>query len=84
LYFHAFFSLIFLSGNLDKNTEDEILNIFRILSHKENKCVIIVTHSKNVCDKSDVVYDLREVNEVVKKRQIKRVLFRTLFYCYCI
>ncbi len=56
------------TGNLDKDTEDEILKIFKGLAHKENKCVIIVTHSKNVCDKSDVVYDLKELNEVSKEK----------------
>lgn len=48
------------TGNLDKETEDEILNIFKNLAHKENKCVIIVTHSKNVCDNVDVVYELKK------------------------
>ncbi|MCR5224331.1 MAG: ABC transporter ATP-binding protein [Bacilli bacterium] len=57
------------TGNLDKDTEDEILKIFSDLAHKEKKCVIIVTHSKNVCDKSDIVYDLREINEVVKDKK---------------
>ena len=60
------------TGNLDKDTEDEILNIFKDLAHIENKCVIIVTHSKNVCDKSDVVYDLKEVNEVLKQKTNKK------------
>ena len=60
------------TGNLDKDTEDEILNIFRDLAHKQNKCVIIVTHSKNVCDKSDVVYDLKEVNEILKNKTNKK------------
>ena len=60
------------TGNLDKDTEDEILKIFSDLAHKENKCVIIVTHSKNVCDKSDVVYDLKEENEVLKSKQNKK------------
>ena len=46
------------TGNLDKETEDEILKIFKNLAHKENKCVIIVTHSKNVCDNVDVIYEL--------------------------
>lgn len=49
------------TGNLDKETEDDILKIFKSLAHKENKCVIIVTHSKNVSDNSDVVYDLKKV-----------------------
>lgn len=48
------------TGNLDKDTEDEILKIFESLAHKENKCVIIVTHSKNVCDNVDVVYELKK------------------------
>ena len=46
------------SGNLDKDTEDEILKIFSDLAHKENKCVIIVSHSKNVCDQADQIYEL--------------------------
>ena len=48
------------TGNLDKDTENEILNIFNTLAHKENKCVIIVTHSPNVCDKVDEVYELKK------------------------
>lgn len=46
------------TGNLDKETEDEILNIFKDLAKNENKCVIIVTHSKNVVDNVDIIYDL--------------------------
>ena len=47
------------TGNLDKDTEDEILKIFKKLAKEENKCVIIVTHSQNVCDIADVVYELQ-------------------------
>ena len=46
------------TGNLDKDTENEILKIFKKLAKDENKCVIIVTHSQNVCDEVDVVYEL--------------------------
>ena len=42
-------------GNLDKETENEIL---KQLAKEENKCIIIVTHSQNVCDAVDVVYEL--------------------------
>lgn len=49
------------TGNLDKQTESEILEIFKNLAHKENKCVIIVTHSQNVCDEVDEIYDLKKV-----------------------
>lgn len=45
-------------GNLDKETESEILKIFKQLAKQENKCIIIVTHSQNVCKEVDVVYEL--------------------------
>lgn len=48
------------TGNLDKETEKEILEIFKNLAHKENKCIIIVTHSQNVCNSSDVVFELKK------------------------
>ena len=46
------------TGNLDKETESEILKIFKRLAKEENKCVIIVTHSEEVCAEVDVVYEL--------------------------
>ena len=46
------------TGNLDKETESDILNIFKKLAKEENKCIIIVTHSQNVCDNVDIVYEL--------------------------
>lgn len=49
------------TGNLDKDTENEILNIFENLAKKENKCIIIVTHSQNVCDRTDFVYELNKM-----------------------
>lgn len=48
------------TGNLDKETENEILKILKNLAKKENKCVIIVTHSENVCSQADVVYELKK------------------------
>ncbi len=47
------------TGNLDKQTENDILKIFEELAHKQNKCVVIVTHSDNVCKKCDEVYELK-------------------------
>ena len=47
------------TGNLDKETENEILKIFEQLAHKDNKCVIIVTHSENVSKKCDEIYELK-------------------------
>lgn len=48
------------TGNLDKETENEILKILKNLAKKEKKCVIIVTHSENVCSQADVVYELKK------------------------
>lgn len=59
------------TGNLDRETEDEILKIFSNLAHKENKCVIIVTHSKNVCDSVDIVYDLKKDKDKIKNKSKK-------------
>jgi len=49
------------TGNLDKQTETEIMEIFRNLAHSDNKCIICVTHSQHVADSADVVYDLKKV-----------------------
>ena len=46
------------TGNLDKETQAEIIEIFKELAHKENKFIILVTHSKEVSEQSDVVYKL--------------------------
>ncbi len=49
------------TGNLDKQTEQEIMSIFQNLAHKEGKCIIIVTHSPNVCEIADIIYDLKKI-----------------------
>jgi ABC-type antimicrobial peptide transport system, ATPase component len=46
------------TGNLDKETEESILNIFKNLSHEEGKCVIIVTHSNKVSSCADEVWGM--------------------------
>jgi len=46
------------TGNLDVETENEIVNILASLAHEFNKCVIIVTHSNIISDQSDVQLDL--------------------------
>lgn len=48
------------TGNLDRETEDSIMEIFNNLAKNENKCIIIVTHSKNICDQVDVLYELKK------------------------
>lgn len=46
------------TGNLDTETQDEIMKIFRRLAD-EGKCVIIVTHSPDVAASADVKFELR-------------------------
>ncbi len=57
------------TGNLDRDTEAEILNIFSSLAHRENKCVIIVTHSKKVSDIADVILGMSDGKISVLKAQ---------------
>jgi putative ABC transport system ATP-binding protein len=47
------------TGNLDGETQDEIIGIFRMLA-EEGKCVIIVTHSPDVAKASDITYELKK------------------------
>ncbi|MGX4686005.1 ABC transporter ATP-binding protein [Vagococcus sp. JNUCC 83] len=48
------------TGNLDEEMEQEIVNIFKMLAHKHNKCVIVVTHSPEIALQSDHSYLLRK------------------------
>jgi putative ABC transport system ATP-binding protein len=48
------------TGNLDEDTEEKIIEIFRDLAHKEKKIVIIVTHSKQVANHADKILKLRK------------------------
>lgn len=50
------------TGNLDEDTEENIMKILVNLAHKENKCVIIVTHSKKVSSYADKLYELNKGN----------------------
>lgn len=46
------------SGNLDHETEAEILNILTGLAHEQNKCVILVTHSKRASKCADEIWGM--------------------------
>lgn len=49
------------TGNLDRDTELEVMNILKKLAYEEDKCVIIVTHSSDVSRDADVVYKLEPI-----------------------
>lgn len=55
------------TGNLDSETEDEILAILEELAHKEDKCIIIVTHSKRVANFADEIWGLTKGNLIFIK-----------------
>lgn len=46
------------TGNLDPETEANIMDILLALAHEKNTCVIVVTHSKGVAKYADEVYAL--------------------------
>lgn len=46
------------TGNLDQETQKEIMDIFLDLAHKGNRCVIIVTHSPQAAKAADALYRL--------------------------
>lgn len=48
------------TGNLDEDTEEKIINLFKELAHEQKKIVIIVTHSKQVANHADKILRLRK------------------------
>ncbi|QOR35253.1 ABC transporter ATP-binding protein [Clostridium sp. 'deep sea'] len=48
------------TGNLDQGTEDAVLKILQDLAHEENKTVIMITHSKDIADKCDEIYGMKD------------------------
>lgn len=48
------------TGNLDEETANEIIAIFSELAHEKNKCVIMVTHSKELAQKADIILTLEK------------------------
>lgn len=46
------------TGNLDADTSKEIITLFQQLAHVYEKCVIVVSHSLEVADNSDIVYKI--------------------------
>ncbi|CEQ20877.1 putative ABC transporter ATP-binding protein [[Clostridium] sordellii] len=47
------------TGNLDSDTADEIIDILKSSAHEHGKCIIVVTHSKEMAKEADVVLRLK-------------------------
>lgn len=48
------------TGNLDEDTANEIISIFQKLAHEQEKCVIVVTHSKELAEQADHILTLKK------------------------
>ena len=59
------------TGNLDEDTANEIIDIFSELVHGKNKCVIMVTHSKELAQRADVILTLKRGSFVGTEEKIK-------------
>lgn len=55
------------SGNLDSETEKNIMEILNKLAHEENKCIFVVTHSKQVSKYADELWGINQGNLVFVK-----------------
>lgn len=55
------------TGNLDLETQQQVMDIFFRLAREENKCIIIVTHSPEVARDADVVYELTALKPMRKR-----------------
>ena len=55
------------TGNLDRDTQKEIMEIFRELAN-QGKCVILVSHSPDVADMCYERYELTKISGKNKKR----------------
>ncbi|EDY47260.1 ABC transporter ATP-binding protein [Streptomyces clavuligerus] len=47
------------TGSLDRETAGGIVAVFQRLAHDEGKCVVVVTHSREVAEASDEVLQLK-------------------------
>ena len=57
------------TGNLDVFTTNDIMGILNQLAHEFEKCIIIVTHSPQVAEMTDQVYDLSVLNGQTVNRE---------------
>ena len=55
------------TGNLDRDTQKEIMDIFRDLTD-QGKCVILVSHSPDVASMCDECYELMKISAKDKKK----------------
>lgn len=57
------------TGNLDEETSREIIEILKKYAKAKDKCVIVVTHSKEVIDEADIVLDIKDKKLIQRKKR---------------
>lgn len=48
------------TGNLDEETTQDIVSIFKEIAHQQNKTLIIVTHETAVAKETDIIFELKK------------------------
>lgn len=48
------------TGNLDEETTQDIVSIFKKIAHEQHKTVVIVTHETAVAQETDVTFELKK------------------------
>lgn len=53
------------SGNLDQDSEEQIMKILRKQAHEQGKCVIMVTHSRKAANYADEIWSMNKNGELL-------------------
>lgn len=48
------------TGNLDEDAANEMISIFQRLAHEQEKCVIMVTHNRELAERADIILTLKK------------------------
>lgn len=59
------------TGNLDRKTGREVLDLFHLFADKYKKTIVIITHDLNIADESDKVYRVEDGNLTDNKVMIR-------------
>ena len=48
------------TGNLDSENGRNIITLLKYLAGEENRCIIVVTHDREIAAQADVIYRMRD------------------------
>lgn len=54
------------TGNLDETTANEIIALLKMTAHELGKCVIVVTHSKQLAEEADEIIQIKDGNLTIQ------------------